>query len=55
MKTDIDTIADNLITIHPLLYKSISRPIRSQTTITPGGMSVLGCLKRHNILSMSDQ
>lgn len=50
----IDTIAENLITIHPLLYKSIARPMRSQTTITPGGMFVLGCLNRYGILSMSD-
>lgn len=52
--TNVDSIAENLITIHPLLYKSITRPIRSQTTTTPGGMFVLGCLKRYGILSMSD-
>lgn len=49
-----DSIAENLITIYPLLYKNIARPMRSQRTITPGGMFVLGCLKRHGILSMSD-
>lgn len=52
--TKIDSIAENLITIHPLLYKSIARPMRSQSTTTPGGMFVLGCLNRHGILSMSD-
>lgn len=52
--TKIDSIAENLITIHPLLYKSIARPMRSQSTTTPGGMFVLGCLSRHGILSMSD-
>ena len=54
VKLKIDTIADNLISIHPLLYKSISKPLRTQTSITPGGMFVLGSLKRNGILSMSD-
>jgi DNA-binding MarR family transcriptional regulator len=47
-------IADNLISIHPLLFKSISRPLRNQTSITPGGMYVLGSLKRNGTQSMSD-
>lgn len=50
----IDSIADNLISIHPLLYKSISRPMKHQSSITPGGMFVLGSLKRNGMLSMSD-
>jgi len=50
----IDLIAENLITIHPLLYKSISKPLRNQCSITPGGMFVMGSLKRHGTLSMSD-
>ena len=50
----IDLIAENLITIHPLLYKSISRPLRHQSSITPGGMFVMGSLKRFGTLSMSD-
>lgn len=54
VKLKIDTIADNLISIHPLLYKSISKPMRTQTSITPGGMFVMGSLKRNGILSMSD-
>ena len=53
-KLKIDQIAENLITIHPLLYKSISKPLRNHTSITPGGMFVLGSLKRHGMLSMSD-
>ena len=50
----IDLIADNLISIHPLLYKSISKPLKNQSSITPGGMFVLGSLKRHGTQSMSD-
>lgn len=53
-KSKIDDIADNLMSIHPLLFKSISKPMRNQTSITPGGMFVLGSLKRNGILSMSD-
>jgi DNA-binding MarR family transcriptional regulator len=50
----IDLIADNLISIHPLLYKSISRPLKQQSPVTPGGMFVLGSLKRNGTQSMSD-
>ncbi len=50
----IDLIADNLISIHPLLYKSISKPLKHQFPITPGGMFVMGSLKRHGTQSMSD-
>ena len=54
MNQKIDLIAENLISIHPLLYKSISKPLRSKSSITPGGMFVMGSLKRYGILSMSD-
>jgi len=50
----IDSIADNLISVHRLLYKSIYRPMKHQSSITPGGMFVLGSLKRNGMLSMSD-
>lgn len=50
----IDSIADNLISVHPLLYKSIYKPMKHQSSITPGGMFVLGSLKRNGTLSMSD-
>lgn len=53
-KSRIDKIAENLLTVHPMLYKSISKPMRTQTTITPGGMFVMGSLSRHGTLSMSD-
>jgi DNA-binding MarR family transcriptional regulator len=53
-KSKVDIIAENLMTIHPLLYKSLSKPLRTKTPITPGGMFVMGSLKRHGILSMSD-
>ena len=54
LKLKIDIIAENLISIHPLLYKSISKPLRTKTSVTPAGMFVMGRLKRHGMLSMSD-
>lgn len=54
MKLNIDIIAENLLAIHPLLYKSISKPMKNKSSITPGGMFVMGILKRHGMLSMSD-
>ena len=54
MKLKVDIIAENLLAIHPLLYKSISKPLKHKSSITPGGMFVLGILKRNGMLSMSD-
>jgi len=54
MNSKVDLITENLVSIHPLLYKNISKPLRNQKTITPGGMYVLGSLNRHGILSMSE-
>ena len=53
-KSNVDIIADNLMSIHPLLFTSISKPMRNLTSITPGGMFVLSSLKRNGVLSMSD-
>jgi DNA-binding MarR family transcriptional regulator len=54
INSKIEIIADNLLSIHPLLYKSISKPLRHQSSITPGGMFVLGSLKRLGTQSMSE-
>jgi DNA-binding MarR family transcriptional regulator len=53
-KSKVDLIAENIISVYPLLYKTISRPIKHHSSVTPGGMFVLGSLKRHGIQSMSD-
>jgi DNA-binding MarR family transcriptional regulator len=50
----IDLIADNLISIHPLLDNSIFKPIKHQSSVTPVGMFVIGSLKRNGTQSMSD-
>lgn len=48
-KLNIDIIAENLLAIHPLLYKSISKPLKNKSSITPGGMFVMGILKRNGM------
>jgi DNA-binding MarR family transcriptional regulator len=53
-KTAVDLIADNLMSIYPQLYKTLSRPMRTKTTVTPGGLFVMGSLKRNGMLSMSE-
>jgi Transcriptional regulators len=53
-KSKVDSIAENIISVYPLLYKTISRPIKHQSSVTPGGMFVMGSLKRNGVMSMSD-
>ncbi|ADQ78427.1 transcriptional regulator, MarR family [Paludibacter propionicigenes WB4] len=50
----IDSVIENLISIHPLLTKSFTRSIRSKTNLNPGSLYVLGILTRHGKLSMSE-
>jgi DNA-binding MarR family transcriptional regulator len=54
IKSNIEIISENLLSIHPLLYKSIAKPMRRNSNVTPGGMFVMGMLKRFGMLSMSD-
>ena len=53
-KVSIDSVIENLISIHPLLKKSFSRAIRSKTNLNPGSLHVLGILTSHKKLSMSE-
>ena len=53
LKSKIETIAENLMTIHPLLFKSLSKQMKARTSITPAGLFVLRGLKKNGILSMS--
>jgi len=50
----IESVIENLISIHPLLSKSFSRSIRSKTNLNPGSLYVLGVLTTHGMLSMSE-
>lgn len=53
-KIPIDSVIENLISLHPLLSKSFTRSIRSKTNLNPGSLYVLGVLSRHEMLSMSE-
>jgi len=53
-KISIDSSVENLISIHPLLSKSFTKSIRTKTNLNPGSLYVLGVLRRHDILSMSE-
>jgi len=50
----IDKIIGNLIYLHPLLSKSLTRSIRSKTNLNPGSLYILGMLDKYEILSMSE-
>jgi len=52
--TSIDLIIENLISIHPLLSKSLSKSIKTYTNLNPGSLYVMGLLSRNEMLSMSE-
>lgn len=54
MNTTIDKIAENLMTIQPLLHKNLFRSVREVSNLTPGGLFVLGLLKREGKCSMTE-
>lgn len=53
-KISIDSVIENLISIHPLLTKTFTRSIRHKTNLNPGTLYVLGLLSHHEKLSMSE-
>ena len=53
-KISIDSVIENLISIHPLLSKAFNKSMRSKTNLNPGSLFVLGVLSRNGILSMSE-
>ncbi|MEI6822338.1 MAG: MarR family transcriptional regulator [Bacteroidota bacterium] len=53
-KTSMDMVVDNLLSIHPLLAKNITKAIKHKTNHTPGSLFVLGTLSRHGKLSMTE-
>jgi DNA-binding MarR family transcriptional regulator len=50
----IEKIIENLIHIHPLLSKNFNRAIRNKSTLNPGALFVLGTIRKHQLLSMSE-
>jgi DNA-binding MarR family transcriptional regulator len=55
-KSSIDSIIENLISIHPLLTKSFTRSIRTKTktNLSVGSLYVLALLSRNGVSTMSD-
>jgi DNA-binding MarR family transcriptional regulator len=54
LEISIDKIIENLIHIHPLLSKGLTRSIRAKTNLNPGSLYIIGILRKHDILSMSE-
>lgn len=50
----ISKIIENLIHIHPLLSKGITRSIRTKTNLNPGSLYIIGLLSKYEMLSMSE-
>lgn len=50
----IDKIIENLIYLHPLLSKSLTRSIRTKTNLNPGSLFILGILSKYEMLSMTE-
>jgi DNA-binding MarR family transcriptional regulator len=50
----IDKIIENLIYLHPLLSKSLTRSIKMKTNLNPGSLFILGLLSKYDMLSMSE-
>ena len=53
-KKFVDSVIENLISIHPLLSKGFTRGLRAKTNLNPGSLYVLGVLARHGKMSMSE-
>jgi DNA-binding MarR family transcriptional regulator len=53
-KNSIDETIENLISIYPMLSKSLGKSIRNKTNQTPGSLFLLGVLAHHGILSMTE-
>jgi len=53
-KTNIDRVVENLMTIQPLLYINLLKPVKTKTILPLGALFVISELKKHNELSMSE-
>jgi DNA-binding MarR family transcriptional regulator len=52
--TALEQVAENLMSIQPLLTRTLTKSIKQITCLTPGMMYVMGTIKRHGVMSMSD-
>lgn len=48
-----ELVVENLMSIYPLLARSISKSIRAKTTLSPGTLFTLGALSHHAKLTMT--
>ena len=48
-----ELVVENLVSIYPLLARSISKSIRAKTTFSPGTIFTLGALSHHEKLTMT--
>jgi len=53
-KTNVDRVVENLMTIQPLLYINLLKPVRTKTILPLGALFVISELKKHQSLSMSE-
>jgi DNA-binding MarR family transcriptional regulator len=53
-ETNVNSVVENLIVLQPLLYKNLIKPAKCMSPLSPGVLFVMGLLKRHGDLSMSE-
>jgi DNA-binding MarR family transcriptional regulator len=53
-KTVIDQVAENLMSLQPILTRTFSRSVKQLFDITPGMVYVMSSLKRNGVQNMSD-
>lgn len=53
-KVNIDRVAENLMTIQPLLYINLLKPVKTKTILPLGAVFIISELKKHQVLSMSE-
>ncbi|MEI8201777.1 MAG: MarR family transcriptional regulator [Bacteroidota bacterium] len=47
-------LIDNIISVKPMFYKTLGKPVPMSSDITPGAYYALMYLKKHDMFSMSD-
>ena len=53
-KQKFSALVSNIITIKPMFYRALGKPVPSNSDITPGAYFLMLYVKKHNSLSMSD-
>lgn len=53
-ESNVNTIIENLLILQPLLYKNLLKPTKYKAPLTPGAIFIMGMLKRHGMMSMTE-